>query len=776
MIGKTISHYKILEKLGEGGMGVVYKAEDTKLKRTVALKFLSPKTLVDPQDKDRFLHEAQASAALSHPSICHVYEIDEIEGQAFIAMEHLEGRSLKELIESGPLSLSDELNLAVRIAEGLQEAHEKGVVHRDVKPANIMVTPKGQAKIMDFGLAVSARKAAVTQEGTTLGTVAYMSPEQTRGEKVDRRSDIWSLGAVLYEMVTGRRPFKGDYEPAVVYSIQNESPEPPTALRTGVPMELERVIVKALAKAPRERYQHVEEMLVDLRSVVRRLGSGRDEPETSRPRARARRWIYAIAGVLVAASSAVVLRFAFTPEPVGTIDSIAVLPLQNISGDPDQEFFADGMTEALITELSKIGALKVISRQSVMRFKGSTEPLPEIAERLNVDAVVEGSALLAGDQVRITAQLIEASSDRHLWAESYDRDLSDVLSLQREVARGIAREIKIAVTPDEEARLARAHPVDPESHELCLKGSFYVNKWAREYVEQGIACFERALEKDPNNALAYAGLAEAYDIMVSFEYMPPLEGWPLAKRHALKALELDETLANAHTVLADILYTYEWEWDASEQSFKRALELSPNSAMAHHWYCYYLSAIGRHEEAIDHGRRALELDPLSVVIHRSLGSTMYIAGRYDEALEYAEEATRMDPTFVRGYTTVGFIYLKMGMCDEAIGTYGKAVDLGYDPWAESGLAAAYALCGQEAKARAMLDALLRRAEREYVAAATVARVYIGIGDNDRAFEWLEKALEERSGWIVWAKVHPIYDPLRSDPRFAELLKKAGLDS
>ncbi|MHC4150206.1 MAG: protein kinase domain-containing protein, partial [Planctomycetota bacterium] len=533
MIGKTISHYKILEVLGRGGMGVVYKAQDTKLDRFVALKFLPPHLGQSEEEKKRFIQEAKAASALDHPNICTIYEIDETkDGQMFIAMACYEGESLKERIERGPMALDEALDIAVQVAQGISRAHEENIVHRDIKPANIIITNRGEVKIVDFGLAKLAGRTMLTKEGTTMGTVAYMSPEQSQGAEVNHRSDIWALGAVLYEMVTGQRPFAGDYEQAVVYSILNQEPEPVTGLRTGVPMALERIINKAMQKTPEERYQHTNDMLVDLRAVGKSFGGrGAANAPSNKKRLRFRIGTAALVALVIFAGF-FVWQYAKKPakrnEPMSTPGrkvyqgSIAVLPLENLSDNPEQEYFADGMTEALITQLAQIRALKVISRTTVIRYKATDEPLVDIARKLNVGTILEGSVLLVGDQVRINAQLIDGSTDSHIWAKSYEGELSDVIGLQSEVARSVADEIKVQLTSEEQSRLARQRPVDAEVYRIYLKGRYHLNKFTPPGVRQGMAYFQQVVEKDPNYALAYAGLADSYLVLARWGVAHPI--------------------------------------------------------------------------------------------------------------------------------------------------------------------------------------------------------------------------------------------------------------
>ena len=779
MISKTISHYKILEKLGEGGMGVVYKAQDTKLDRLVALKFLPPHLAADEQDKKRFIHEAKAASSLDHPNICNVHEIDETpDGQVFIVMAIYEGTPLNKKIENGPLKIDEALDVVIQAGEGLQVAHDKGIVHRDVKSSNIMMTDKGRAVIMDFGLARTGGATKLTKTGSTLGTVPYMSPEQARGEKVDHRTDIWSLGVVLYEMVAGRLPFQSAYSEAIVYSILNEEPPPLTSLRSDVSMELERIVKKAMQKEHTSRYQHVDEIVTDLRALKQAIMSGREGAAVSRarPSLKKRTYTYLSLGVIALVMIAVALLTNLRPTRE-KFESLAVLPLENMGGDPDQDYFADGMTEALITELSKISALRVISRTSVMQYKGVKKLLPQVARELNVDALIEGSVLREGDQVRITVQLIQGSTDKHLWAESYQRELRGVLVLQSEMAQAIARQIGMRVSPEERARLTSARPLNSKAHELYLKGRFYWNMRTEHGLTKGIEYFQQAIEEDPGYALAYAGIADCYVLLGSpgLVALPPREAFPKATAAAMKALERDSTLGEAHASLAFIKQHYAWDRLQAKKEFRRAIELNPSYATAHHWLALiHFTAMRQFDEAIAEMKRAQELDPLSLVINTDVGRILYLARQYDQAIEQLRKTLKMDPDFFRAHWNLGLVYEQKGMCEEAIAAFQRARASSSDNLLATGaLGHAYAICGRRDEALKVIEELRMEARKKYVPAYLFAMIYAGLKDSKQAFAWLDRAYEERSPWMNLLQVDPVLDSLRPDPRFTTLLKNVG---
>ena len=774
MISKTISHYKILEMLGEGGMGVVYKAQDTKLDRIVALKFLPKHLLCDESAKTRFEHEAKAASALNHTNITTIYEIDEVEGECFICMEYVESKSITELIKEKTLSITEVLNISVQIAEGLNAAHKKGIVHRDIKSDNIMLTAEGLVKIMDFGLAKLRGVSRVTKEGTTLGTMPYMSPEQVQGMEVDQRSDIFSFGVVLYEMIAGQLPFKGEHEAAIIYSILNETPEPLARYKSNVPGELQRVIEKALAKGKDERYQHVDEMMVDLKYIKKKLETTTTIHQPGKPKLLRKVSLYIYASVAILIVILILSKLYFFASREVPINSIAVLPFQNLSADPEQEYFSDGITEALISELSKIKALRVISRTSVMRFKKTEKSLPEIAHDLNVDAVVEGSVQRVQDDIRITAQLIKAEPEKHLWADDFTKKFKDILILQSEVAQAIAREIKITVTPEEQQQLLATRTVNPEAQEAYLKGRFFVNKFNEADVRKGISYFEQAIAKDSSYALAYEGLAEGYDYLWNLGVMSAKDAFPKIKTWAMKALSIDETLAGAYAMIGDI-ESAEWNWQGGEENFKRAIGLNQNYAAGHAYYAWYLSLMKRYDEALSEAKRGVEVDPLWPMTKLTLAWTFFFRYQYDSAMIQVNEALSIDSTFVLGYVYLGDFYLWEGNFGEAIAQYQKAAALGYYSVRVS-VAWAYARAGNAMKAREILADL----KTEYIAPAFLAILHMDLGERDRAFEYLERAYEENDVYLLLSVslprgFDPSLDSLRTDPRFHALVKKIGFE-
>jgi eukaryotic-like serine/threonine-protein kinase len=763
MIGQVVSHYRIIEKLGEGGMGVVYKAHDTSLDRLVALKFLPTQVGASEEDKQRFTHEARAASALDHPNICNVHEIDQTpDGRLFIAMAIYEGTPLNKKIEQGPLRIDEALSIAIQAAEGLQAAHEKGIVHRDIKSSNIMVTEKGRTVIMDFGLAQSRGMSRLTKTGSTLGTAPYMSPEQARGEKVDHRTDLWSLGVVLFEMVAGRLPFKSDYHEGLVYSILNESPPPITGVRSNVPMSLERIVNKCLEKNASERYQHADELIVDLR---RAAGEGSTEVAARKPSMWDKRRVLIYGGSVVALAVLVLVGVSLFKKTDESTTSLAVLPLGNLSGDSEQEYLAEGFTDALIAQLGQISALRVRSFTSVMKYKKTEKSLPEIAQELNAEMVVEGSVSRSGEKVRITAKLIHAADDRQLWVKSYERDIGAFLLLQGEIVQDITRQIGIRLSEETRFRLAKRKAVNPKVIDVYLKG---VYSGERKYFDEAIAL-------DPEFSLAYSGIAGSYFYRGLFGAIPGSEAFSKTKLAALKALELDNTLGEAHSYLAVALLHKDLNWPEAEKEFKRALELNPSLAFTHHLYAHYLMAMNRNEESMVEIRLASELDPFTDDMNLCYGWHCISTRDYDGAIGLARRGLATDSSNAWALVILGWAYEQKSMTAEAIVEFQKALGL----WKEgslpmAGLGHAYAISGRRKEAQAILSKLLEKSKRTYVPAYDIAAVYVGLGEKDKVFEWLSKALEERAGFLVYIKCDKRFDELRSDPRFGQLLRQMNM--
>ena len=780
MIGRQISHYRILEKLGAGGMGEVFLAEDTKLERKVALKFLPTQFSADEEERKRFIHEAKAASALDHPNICSVYEIGETpEGQLFIAMGYYAGMTLKEKLKGGPMPVNKAVEIAIEMAEGLKKAHSKGIVHRDLKPANVMLTDEGSVKIVDFGLAKLKGLTKLTKSGTTLGTVAYMSPEQAMGKEVDQRTDVWSLGVILYEMLTGKLPFPGEYDQAVLYAVINDEPERLAKVRPDVPIGLEQVVGRALVKDPAKRYQAVADLLQDLKAIA--AGS---IPLKSRP---IKAGIFSIRRIIIYSGLAIaaIILIGLTIGKVSglfskkveaaVIRSLAVLPLVNLSGDAAQEYFSDGMTDALTAGLAQIKSIKVISRTSAMQYKEAKKPLPQIARELGVEGVVEGSVMRSGNRVRITAQLIDARQDRHLWANNYEREMTDVLALQSEVVRAIATEIRAQVTPQERERLSAVRTIDPKAYEAYLMGRFYLYKATAPTSGKSIEYFRKAIAGDPQNAAAYAGLVEAYTLRWQMGGLPLAEAASQQREAARKALKIDNNLAEGHSAMGYVKVMVDWDWLGAEQDYKRAIELNPNYADAYLWYSQLLNALRRHEEALTACARAKELDPLNPFIAANLLWRYYHLGRYDEAIAAFDKLMEMYPNYWLNYWTRGSLYSAKGMYEEAIADHRKAVTLSEGSLeCLPDLAYACAKAGRRAEALKLLDKLLEESKKRYVPSSLLVFIYIGLGEMDQAFESLERAFQEHDMRLAWSLTDPLFASFRSDPRAQSLLRRMNL--
>jgi len=755
--GAQLSHFRLLEKIGEGGAGAVWKAHDTQLDREVAVKFLPQEMAQDPERLARFKEEARAVAALNHPNIVTIFSFEESGQTHFLTMELIRGQTLNQLIPSRGFPVNEFLELALPLLEAIQAAHEQGLTHRDLKPNNVMVGDDGRVKILDFGLATFRHTdrntqttelptQTLTQEGTLRGTMPYMSPEQVQEKPLDQRSDVFSLGVLLYEMATARRPFRGDTAADLIAAILRDLPRPVDQMISSQPPRLGQIIGRCLEKELGRRYQTVRELRRDLEVLQAELEAGKPV-DAAGPRSAAAR-----------------------------VRSLAVLPLENLSGDTEQEFFADGMTDALITDLARIGALKVISRSSVMRYKGARPALREIGEELGVDAVIEGSILRAGDRVRIIAQLIDAATDEHLWAESYERELRDVLALQSDVAQAIAKQIEVELTSGERARLDSPGQVDPAAHEACLKGRFFWYKRTNEAVQKGLECFREAMRLDPDYAPAYAGVADSYLVDGgSYLGVPSDEAYPRAREAAVKALALDDGLAEAHTSLAAAMSDYDWDWAGAEREYRRAIELNPNYVTAHFWFADHLSRVGRHDEAIEQARRAVEIDPLSLTGRFMVAWTLYFARRFDQAIEQARKALELDVNYPPAHRVLGWAREECGEYAEAIAAHRQATELSGNALNfKASLGRAFALAGRKEDARKILAEVTGPAGNGRIPSFAVAVIHTALGEHDAAFEWLTRACDEHSEHIPYLKVSPRLDPLRSDPRFAKLLARLKL--
>jgi serine/threonine-protein kinase len=744
VIGKTVSHYKIISKLGEGGMGVVYKALDTSLDRHVAIKFLPLQLVSDKNAKKRFIREAKAASALNHANIAVVHEIDETpEGQTFMVMACYEGQTLKDKLEGGPLSADGAIAIVSQIALGLTKAHEKGIFHRDIKPGNILMGDDGQAKLADFGLAKLTGQTRITKTGTTVGTVAYMSPEQARGEETDARSDIWSLGVILFEMLTGKLPFRGDVEPALLYSIINEDPELVTTYRKDVPESLERIVARCLVKRSAERYETAAGLVADLEQMSH--------------------------GVLDVSQVS-------TPSGVdaGGIKSLAVLPFVTTGGGADTEYLSEELPASIMNDLSRLSSLRVVSRNSAFRFTGQDEDLKTIGRRLNVGTVLTGSIRVIAEEISVTAELVNVVADRQLWGDRYVRKLVDVLSLEKQIASEISSALKLKLTGADRDRLQRRYTVSADAHGLYLKGRHSWNKRSEEELKHAAEYFRTAVDIDPDYALAHSGLADCYIVLAGFGFLSPAEAFPKAKSAALRALEIDNSIAEAHASLAFVTGCYEWDWIEEGRRYKHAIELGPTYATTLHWYSFHLVRMGLIDEAISVSRRAVDLDPLSLQISVNLGYWYFVAGEYDKSRKQCLKAIETDPNYHYAHTVLGIIHAQKGKYEEALDELAHAADLsGGGPENLAYLGYAYALAGMEENARKILKGFAERAKNRYVSPCFSALIHAGFGEKNKTIEWLYKAYEERDYYLSYQLFEPCYDFLRNDTRFSSLLLRMG---
>ena len=832
--GTKLGRYEIRSKIGAGGMGEVYLAQDTKLDRKVALKIL-PADLATNQDRmRRFVQEAKSAAALNHPNIAHIYEIGDDKETQFIAMEFVDGPTLREKSRDRT-QVNDLLKYLLQVAEGLAKAHAAGIVHRDLKPDNIMITRDGHAKILDFGLAKLIERAGPQPDpddkfsqiatavmpvqhstpGVVMGTVGYMSPEQAQAKPVDQRSDIFSFGCLLYEAVTGHRAFAGDSVVDTLHKIIHDPAPAITDFNPSAPPELQRVIRKCLAKEPEKRYQTIRDTANDLEEVLAEMKGVSDldrsvapsattiaSPKSTEDRVRsdgtqlvsspaASSAEYIVSGIkqhkvaiAVIAGLALVtvvvsvtgigvyLRARKTPV---AIDSIAVLPFENQNHDPNTDYLSDGVTESIINSLTQLPNLKVIARSSVFRYKGKESDPVTIGKELGVRAVLVGRMMQRGDNLNISTELVDVRENKQLWGEQYERKAADLMSLQRDIASQIADNLRLKISGEQHNRMMKSYTASPEAYQLYLKGRFYWNKRTGDSLKKSIEYFNRAIEIDPSYALAYSGLADAYGLLPNYNAASPAEAIPKAKAAARKAVELDDSLAEAHTSLATVLIAYDWNVPESTKEFKRAIELNPNYATAHHWYSDGpLAATGRFDEAIAEMKRAQELDPLSLIINAEMGSIYYYARQYDKAIEQLRKTIEMDQSFYYARWNLGQAYEMKGMYPQALAEYETAMRLGNDPGLLGLIGHAHAMSGKREEAMKDLDQLKDISRQRYIPPYSFAQVYAALGDKDEAFKWLEKAYQDRDPGILLIKIDPMFDSLHSDPRFNDLVRRMGL--
>jgi len=824
--GTSLGPYEIKSPLGKGGMGEVYLAHDSRLGRSVALKVLPADLASDPQRMRRFSQEAKTTSALNHPNLLTIYEIGQEESILFIATEYVDGETLRTKLSAGPLPYSEVLRIGSQVAEALAAAHEAGIVHRDIKPENIMLRRRDHiVKVLDFGLAKHTDQSAQrrltdsgassstmiqTEANVIVGTGKYMSPEQARGLPVDTRTDVWSLGVVIYEMLAGYPPFTGETGSDLIVAILDREPARLPEREPPIPLELQRIIRKALSKDREKRYHTIKDLAVDLESLRLELqlsaehqrimsSASIERPVTSQSVQTSRsmpintaeerteaisrlapvksknlKWIVAgVAAIVLAVAVGAYLYLHRTTKPV--IDSIAVLPFVNVGLDPNTEYISDGITDSIIDGISQLPDLAVIARSSVFRYKGRDIDPQAVAKELGVRAILTGVITQRGDNLTISAELVDASNNHRIWGERYERQLSDILLVQSDIAKDISESLRSKLTGEEQKRVVKRYTENQDAYQAYLKGRYHWNKRTGADLNKSIEYYNQAISIDPGYALAYSGLADCYLVLPDYSNVPSTEAHPKSKAAALKALELDETLAEAHAALGGVKIDSEWDFVGAENELKRAIELNPNYATAHHWYAQYLSVMGRHEEAVKEIRRAQELDPLSLIINAVLGDTYTKARRYDDAILQLRKTVEMDQNFSRSYRYLGNAYVEKGMYAEAIAAYQTAATLGGEPAEQaakraSELKAAVASSG----AKGYWEKQLELAKDGKVSSYGMAGIYARLNNKEEALNWLDKAYRERDPYVVYLKIDPQFDSLRSDQRAQDLMRQIGL--
>ncbi len=796
LVGRVIAHYRIIKFLGSGGMGEIYLADDTQLDRTVAIKILPAEVASDKDRMSAFIREAKAASAIDHPNIVHVYEINQTDNINFIAMQYVEGETLASKINGKPLEIAEFLQIAIQITDGMAEAHARGIVHRDLKPANIMISNKGYAKLLDFGLAriskipessefSQAQTWTKTKPGIIAGTISYMSPEQALGKKIDHRTDIFSMGIVFYEMVTGRKPFSGSNPTETIDKIVHSEPESIARFNYSVPQELERFIRKCIEKDPDRRYQSAADILIDLKNLKRDLDSLNikqqiERAPTERVVSNIRNYWIPIALIIIAALIGGFIWYRSHSLNNREIHTLAVLPFRNLNLDPQTEYLSDGITDSIINNLSPLSQIQVMSRGTVFTYKNKEVDPRLVGKDLGVDGVVTGELLQQDDNLTIRVNLVNARNGTMLWGSQYNRKLQDMLSIQSEISKEISNQLQLKLTKKDQDLLAKNYTTDSEAYQLYLKGQFFLMQRTPDAIDTAMSFFQKAIDKDPTYALAYNGKADCYNYLgitgAILGGLPPKQVMPQAKELALKAIQLDDSLAQAHRTLGHIHLNYDLDWNAAEKELNKSLELNPNDPLTHTFKTFWFISMGRNEEAHASMQRFKELDPgtfpgtlISTAIQH------YFMSEYDLAIDELKLLNEMSPNYPSPYYWLGVAQVEKKKYSDAIKAFQSAVQLSHRaPVALTGLGIGYARAGMMKEADTILSELLNAPKNIYVPEFYLATLYTALGKKDEAFEWLNKAYEERANGMSVMKVSPTVDDLRSDPRFTELLKKLNL--
>jgi serine/threonine protein kinase/Flp pilus assembly protein TadD len=788
--GSTFAgRYQIIEELGKGGMGKVYKVLDTEIKEKIALKLIKPEVAADKKTIERFRNELKFARKIRHQNVCQMYDLNKEAGAYYITMEYVTGEDLKGLIRRvKQIPIGTTISIAKQVCEGLTEAHRLGLIHRDLKSSNIMIDKEGNARIMDFGIARSIESKGITGAGMMIGTPEYMSPEQAEVKDVDQRSDIYSLGVILYEMATGRVPFEGETPLGIAMKHKSEIPKDPKEINAQISEDLSGLILKCLEKDKHKRYQSAGEVRSELENIEKGMPTTERIIPDRRPSTSKEITVtFGLKKLLIPALVAVVLIIiALTvwqpwsqkeavPIPSGK-PSIAVIPFIDLSPKKDQEYFCDGMTDEIIAKLSRFKGWRVIPRTSMMRYKNTNKDIKQIGQELDVTTILEGSIGKESDDIRVNAKLIRIEDSISLWSDTYEKKLESVFAIQSDIAEKIANALQGELSPEEKERLEKKPTENLEAYNLYLQGRYFWNKRTYENLKKAIKYFEQAIKKDQNYALAYAGLADTYVVLPSYSPVSPKIAFSMGKKAALKALEMDDTIAEAHASLAMVIIKNDYDWLAAERELKRAIELNPGLANAHHWYAFYLMWRGEHDGSIAEIKIAQECDPLSLIINANVGFMLYLARQYDQAIEKYRSALELDANFAELHEYLGKAYVQKGMYEEAIAKFQEAITLSGDDIENMAmLGHAYAASGRKDEALKVIGELKELSKRKHVSPYDMAVIYVALGEKNQAFAYLEKAYNERDDGVLYLKASPVWDSIRSDPRFKELLKKIGLE-